>query len=858
LQGVVDVSEWKGGLTVLSSAKRPLGLVLVAIAAVLVLGHRTRAVDDGDLPGPLAPPDNLARWGEVPLWEGTFQSDLHMEQKYRNGSGGVRIEDENVVGTVYLDTLTHLGHPATIGSGGSRSSVWHGRAKASVRIHVLDIRLGTRGQVMAREEMTGDEAAEADCDLQIDAPRGAFILHVKQLRIGVRHNHWHSNGSHDPPTIQSYGGTDQVELSDGGPLGGLGPGTLPASGFALTQAATWHPRTSDDLDPRVYSAAYSYTLNPAGQAPPVDLVVTPRVYDTWRPEAGSDERSVGNAITIDAKLQSADGGEPKVKARKIVFQLTGTSREPGIALNFPLAAANPGEFDLQFSPLTNPPGQYSITGSGGQRAETVPGQYTSASAVVSAFDWGAWSTLKVTAELVDGRTIVGHLLTRGGTSEILLPKRARDSKIADSWKQDVGVSLPDLDDSETGPAGDSGKGDGFSLYEEYRGFYVAGQHVAGDPKKMDFFVRNYIGGDAEPGIFLFADLTGAEVHAKLLDSEFDRQGRVMNANRQQGPHVDPQAASSFEQTQGQHGVFLETQAGLDGGLTLFSEAGVRGRPVIAMSANLQPRNSLTGMTTSENVPLSDLAFAYDRAVAHELLHTVGAEEHGKGDGTATFYFHFGDDPQNGLGKSYFSFSRQLAGENIFGMTPLPGVLDPKTIIDEATGRDLASMMEGDMMLRREALRPIWYPDKLTEARKFLAARQGYKIPWTAEQLAEHDLDTIASDQFALSLYIGAEHGECSGDELCVMRYYFAKLYEKRGTRNAFYYISDTRTERAGRGLCRSPAGTGINDRDRDKPQPQPQPRYGDAAATRGACAASIIFNDALPLIPDAIPTEPRK
>ncbi len=408
------------------------------------------------------------------------------------------------------------------------------------------------------------------------------------------------------------------------------------------------------------------------QVADLELIVTSKAYDTWRPEARENESAIGNEITLDAKLQSPGGGAATVKARKIIFELTDTSREPGVALNFPLAAATPGDFDLQFSPKTNPPGPYIISGTGNQRAETAAGQYTSASIVVSSFDWGAWSTLKVTAELEDGRRVTGHFKSKSGPADILLPKRGKDSKIADSWKQDAGVSLPDDDDSEIGPAGDGSAGDGFSLYEEYRGFYVNGGHIAGDPKKIDFFVRNYIGVDADLGIFLFADLTGAEVHSKLLDTEFDRNVRVMNANRDRGPHHDSPSAATFEQIQGQHGVFLETQAGLDGGKTVLSEAGVRGRPVITQSVNLQPRDSLTGMTTSENVPFSDLAFAYDRAVAHELLHSVGAEHHGEGDGTATFYFHFGDDPQNAIGKSYFSFSRQLAGETIFGMHATTG------------------------------------------------------------------------------------------------------------------------------------------------------------------------------------------
>jgi len=136
---------------------------------------------------------------------------------------------------------------------------------------------------------------------------------------------------------------------------------------------------------------------------------------------------------------------------------------------------------------------------------------------------------------------------------------------------------------------------------------------------------------------------------------------------------------------------------------------------------------------------------------------------------------------------------------------------------------------------------------LEAARKRLADYPHDKIPWTAEQLAEHRLD-ISCASFGRSWWVGGEHGQCSGDELCVMRYHYARLYEKHGTKDAFYYISDRRSERAGLELCRQPIGTGVNDNHR-----QPQSRYGDAAATRGACAASIIFNDALPLKPDAIP-----
>jgi len=583
----------------------------------------------------------------------------------------------------------------------------------------------------------------------------------------------------------------------------------------------------------------TWRLIPGDNSEAPELVVDPQGYETWRPQAGQNESTIGNEIKIDAKLQRPDGGAANVKARKIIFELSGTSHEPGVAMNFPLPSKAVKDFDLQFSPKNGSSGQLTIIGEGNQRVETVPGEYSAASAVVSSYDWGGWSTLKVTAELPDGRQITGHLKGERGTTEILLPKRAKDSKIADIWKQNTGVSLPDDDDSETGPAGASSPGDGFSLYEEYRGFYVNGRHVSGDPKKIDYFVRNYIGPDARPGIDLFADLTGAEVHEILRDAEFDRQQRVMNANHEQGPHLVDQ-----------HGVFLETKPTLDGGLTVFSKEGVRGRPVITLSVNLQPRDSLTSMVTSENVPRSDLTFAYDRAVAHELMHSVGAEHHGEGDGQATFIFVFGDDPENKTGKSHFRYP--LAGSGSGIGTQHMWEEQPVKITDEVTGRDLASLMEGDMMLERERRRPDLYPELLKKAGPYVAGRQGMNTPypWSAEQTAEHWLDANVATAF--SWYIGAQHGQSSGNEICLMRYYFARMYKKQGQDDAFYFISDTGSEHAGLELCGLPVGTGVNGKDR-----KPQARYGDAAATRGACAASIIFNDALPLKSDAIPQEPK-
>jgi len=132
---------------------------------------------------------------------------------------------------------------------------------------------------------------------------------------------------------------------------------------------------------------------------------------------------------------------------------------------------------------------------GGMTATTPEGEYAVVIAGISSFDFGAYGKLKVTAE-VNGREIVGYWKNDPAKEQkpLLLPKRKPTSWIADKWKEDQGVSdLSDTDDEENEPVGDTHKGDGLSLYEEYRGFSENLKHIRANPKKKDLFVCDRIG-----------------------------------------------------------------------------------------------------------------------------------------------------------------------------------------------------------------------------------------------------------------------------------------------------------------------------------------------------------------------------
>ncbi|MDB5171241.1 MAG: hypothetical protein JWN51_14 [Phycisphaerales bacterium] len=534
-------------------------------------------------------------------------------------------------------------------------------------------------------------------------------------------------------------------------------------------------------------------------------------YEKWIPR-GTLTGAAGSRLKVKARLQAVDGGPVKPKVAMFVFKLSDVSREPGVCMNFPrLGAPAAGKTyapDLKFGP------------SGGadverQQLEMLPAMddpaHPHVEARVDCFDYGAWGNLSVTAELEDGRVITGHL--KGDKSMILmaLPRRGGGggSHIADAWKKEKEITAGDEDDAERSPSVGKVDGDGFTLYEEYRGFAENGKYLEGDPKKIDFFVRNYIGADAAPGINSFEDLTSAAVHYHLNDREFDKEKRVMNANHAQGAHaVD------------QHGVYLVTAPAFDGAQTIFSKAGVRGRPVITMRIEMQPREALTPTMTNENARVSDALFAYDRAVTHELVHSVGGEHHGAGDIHWGFSFLFTDDPRNKTGKPQYCLS---------------GTTRAVEITDEKTGRPLAEVWEPDLMLAREKAREYFTPIVKDRAKGYDATTSNY-----TRKEAE---DGLLNDFFGHHYwYIGAEHGESSGDEGCVMRYSFASLYEKKGKSFAWYYISQTHSEKLGMELCRSAKGTGIND-----PGRKPQPRYGDAMRGWGPCADRIVFNDAAAL-----------
>lgn len=345
------------------------------------------------------------------------------------------------------------------------------------------------------------------------------------------------------------------------------------------------------------------------------LFVESDEYDDWLPTAGKNENDIGTKISFRAKLLEADGTTACAIADSIKFELINVSNEPGIALNFPDENKAEEDWDLHFIQEFNLPDDVMSS----DRLSLVTKGGSEAIVLIPSFDWGAYGKLKVTAFMHGGKIITGFLKSNPGMTEIPIPKRSGTSKIADKWKKDKEVvSLADDDDAENEPVGDGlvdgHVGDGFTLYEEYRGFYENGKHIFGDPKRKDLFIYTSIQAYI-PGIQLFKGLTKLNVHYRLTENEFDTKKRMMNFNHTDAPHQTDQ-----------HGLWVKQVANLGYSFTPFL-----GPPKRVDSVNISNTANINTIFVFDNNRIEE-RHNLVRAVAHELGHAVRIDHHGPDQG----------------------------------------------------------------------------------------------------------------------------------------------------------------------------------------------------------------------------------
>jgi len=583
----------------------------------------------------------------------------------------------------------------------------------------------------------------------------------------------------------------------------------------------------------------------------VELEITIDDYEKWRPLGNiGDSHLAGARMPVKATLKPKGGKLPlTLTPKRFIFKLLDTSREPGVCMNWPLGAKD-NDRDLKLAAdIAFPDNTLDAEGQTleiRERTMDAEGHYTAA-AQIDSFDFGARAELRVTCELSDGREIVGVFKAPEGDQDIVsLPKGRREGDwVAMSWrKANHADDLPDNDDSESDPKGDGSTGDGYTLYEEYRGWVEAGKHIEGDSKKKDFFVLNERGADARGGITLFERASGLRVHSRVRDGlEMSRQRKCLNANQRDAPHrVD------------QFGVVIAKDNGLTGGNTVGIDGANPGkafRPHLVNVIYLESSaaghgEGIFSIDGGMNAGLSahDADLAWDRGVAHELLHTVGVDHHGdKVRWKRDCYFQGPHTPGNPTHQPRYVSKPRFYTWEISRLTQPFANNDwfekrGDTIVVrwEDTGKDVFE----DQLAQYESDFQRWRTQYQAEDWQRSAASDAQRAGTTTEFMIDFMADAMAADPLVRRVWVGPPNGTDSGDDFCIMRYYFATGYEIAGMKNAYYLIRPGATH-AGRQLCQSPEGTGNN-----AGSHEPQSRFGDAASGRGNCAGQICPNDAIP------------
>lgn len=349
-----------------------------------------------------------------------------------------------------------------------------------------------------------------------------------------------------------------------------------------------------------------------------------------------------NTVSYTATIEPLGAGTDTIR-----FDLFDVSDFPGDAMNH--GTQSDTDPDLKFEAAGNP----GLTISSNQLTATTATAVNSATATVSAFDYGARGKIK--ARVVNlARDSLSREIPKDRDGD-WLPDAYESTQVnLDPNNADTdGDGVPDGqedDDPELPVVGNAGPnshpgartdqgltGDGLTAFEEYRGFFVMGTHSRTTTETKDVFV----GIDADPAVLtvgsgFFGNLTGFHLHEigvwNLAAPEWDNAGsRLINAKRSGIPgSTDQHALRVINNALGFFGITHTT-----GALTNQSpnETDRVEIDVVFHSSGLQGKLAGpdgvygTGDDTNRQLTAAEVTDALRETVGHECGHGVHVEHH---------------------------------------------------------------------------------------------------------------------------------------------------------------------------------------------------------------------------------------
>lgn len=261
-----------------------------------------------------------------------------------------------------------------------------------------------------------------------------------------------------------------------------------------------------------------WTISDEPETAEMDLI-PPTGYERWLPRGGRDEKTPGSGFTIkiDIHKMGEPGVAPVAKVTKLTVWLADTSKETGVCMNVPKVEKATGDYDYR---IKSTPGW--TVKKEGQWADADKPEPKSA-LVLNCYDYGGWTQVMATAELADGRHLVGRIKGGSQSTQLAVPMDDNRNHIGDGWER-AGTATGATEDTDSLPRGNDVEGDGLSQYEEYRGFKCKTVHTRTDPNHKDLFIH-------DPGhldIGLFGE-SGITVHF-VNKGEFDQEAGFTNEN----------------------------------------------------------------------------------------------------------------------------------------------------------------------------------------------------------------------------------------------------------------------------------------------------------------------------------------
>lgn len=265
---------------------------------------------------------------------------------------------------------------------------------------------------------------------------------------------------------------------------------------------------------------------------PDEVTVEAARYENWLPEGNIDApKEPGmNPLAITATVHKK-GNKKDLRQAYLNISLPYVSRNKGVCGNWPRNAGE--EEGLRFREKDFPKSSGLIYKDRTHLETDIPVQEVMFK--VHSYDYGAWGTLRITARDEAGRNL--KVKMRGkDTPDLDIPQDDDANRIADSWKREDTKGKPkDWDDESI--EGQNAKGDGVTLYDEYRGFVVknsagAREFVRLSPKTKEMFI---IDQDAIAPVVKWEEITGG-FKAYRLDETMvepgndERSGAKVNFN----------------------------------------------------------------------------------------------------------------------------------------------------------------------------------------------------------------------------------------------------------------------------------------------------------------------------------------